>query len=190
MLFRSPVPTACAPGSYSTATNLTSQGDCTETDPGYYATQGSTVQTECSPGTSAPTSGMGMCTKCVGGKYQPSTGATLCENCKYGHYCKEGASQPVPCPERSYANTQDREAIYSNTTDPTTLKMCTPTDPGYYATAGSQDQTPCSPGTVQPAEKRGACDKCEGGSFMNASGATACFGCTPEIGRASCRERV
>ena len=54
----------------------------------------------------------------------------------------------MPCPERTYAATTDREAIYSNTTDPGTLKMCTPTDPGYYATAGSEDQSHCSPGAA------------------------------------------
>ena len=54
----------------------------------------------------------------------------------------------MPCPERTYAATTDREAIYSNATDPATLKMCTPTDPGYYATAGSEDQSMCSPGAA------------------------------------------
>jgi hypothetical protein len=52
----------------------------------------------------------------------------------------------VPCPERSYAKTTNREAIYSNTTDPESLRMCTPTDAGHYATAGSEDQSQCNPG--------------------------------------------
>ena len=119
------------------------------TAPGNYSTQGSPKQTQCSPGTSAASAGMSMCAKCEGGKYQPSKGQIECKACELGHYCMEGASREVPCPERTYANTTDREAIYSNTTN-TSVRMCTPTTPGYFATAGSEEQTPCSPGTYQP----------------------------------------
>ena len=37
--------TACAGGTYSSATNSDEASDCTDADPGYYATTGSTEQT-------------------------------------------------------------------------------------------------------------------------------------------------
>ena len=112
-----PVPTACKAGTYSNRTDLGSQAECSVTAKGNYSTQGSTEQTQCSPGTHAPEEGMGMCQKCEGGKYQPDKGASECLECELGHYCKEGASRPVPCPEKTYADTQDREEIYNATSD-------------------------------------------------------------------------
>ena len=52
------------------------------------------------------------------------------------------------------------------------------TTPGYYATTGSTEQTPCPPGTQQPESKKGQCTDCEAGKFMNASGAMICHPCT------------
>ena len=172
-----PVPTACAAGSYSNASDLKSQAECTVTAAGNYSRQGSTEQTVCSRGTSAPDPGMGVCAKCFGGKYQPNRGATQCEACLLGHYCKEGASRPVPCPERTYAATTDREAIYSNTTDPWSLKMCTPTEPGHYATAGSEDQSQCSPGTFQVYGFSSSCPSCLAGTYQDELGQTECKPC-------------
>ena len=94
-----PVPTACAAGSFSNASDLTSQAECTVTAAGSFSRRGSAEQTECSPGTYTAERGMGMCAKCEGGKYQPNKGATQCAPCLKGHYCKHGASRPVPCPE-------------------------------------------------------------------------------------------
>ena len=47
-------PASDGTGLYSTSTSLTSADGCTATDPGYYASTGSTEQTPCSPGTMAP----------------------------------------------------------------------------------------------------------------------------------------
>ena len=97
----------CKQGSYSNATDLTSQAECTLADAGQYSASGSTYQTACSPGTSTPEAGMGVCTKCAGGKYQPKLGAPRCEACLPGHYCPEGASAPLPCGPATYSDRTD-----------------------------------------------------------------------------------
>ena len=65
---------------------LKARRDCARTDPGFYATTGSTTQTACSPGTVAPHASMGTCEKCVAGTYQDelgNEGKTLAEFCAH-----------------------------------------------------------------------------------------------------------
>ena len=59
----------------------------------------------------------------------------------------------MPCKAATYANTDDIEGAYNTTaawslTTPGSKKMCTPTEPGHYAMAGSENQTKCSPGAA------------------------------------------
>ena len=66
---------------------------------------------------------------------------------------------PNPNPNPSPSRSPNPNPNPSPTTNPypnpnpqilTLTRMCTPTTPGYYATAGSPWETPCSPGTYQP----------------------------------------
>ena len=50
--------------------------------------------------------------------------------------------------------------------------MCKPTTPGYYATAGSKAQTPCSPGTYQPNHFTSSCEACPAGKFQDSPAET------------------
>ena len=56
--------------------------------------------------------------------------------------------------------------------------MCKPTTPGYYATAGSEAQTPCSPGTYQPNHFTSSCEACPAGKFQDKFGQPNCSACT------------
>ena len=87
----------------------------------------------------------------------------------------------MPCPERTYASSTDREAIYSHATDPASLELrrCTPTQPGHYATAGSEEQIPCSPGTFQPAAFSSSCRSCPAGTYQDEPGQSRCTPCKP-----------
>jgi len=71
------------------------------------------------------------------------------------------------------------QRTHSNATNLTSAGDCMPTTPGYYATTGSTEQTPCPPGTQQPESRKGQCIDCEAGKFTNASSAVICHPCRP-----------
>ena len=48
---------------------------------------------------------------------------------------------------------------------------------GHYASAGSTQQTKCSPGTVQPDAGKGSCDQCKAGSYQKGEGGSECAVC-------------
>ena len=157
----------CKEGSYSDATNLTIEAECTPTAKGYFAPTGSTRQTECSPGTVAPNTGMGACSKCAAGTYQKGEGEPACVACEPGSYCPIGASAALPC----------KEGSYSISTNLTSADQCTETGVGHFAPTASTQQTPCSPGTVASTKGLGACVPCAAGSFMSVSGQSVCLEC-------------
>jgi len=59
---RAAAPLPCQEGSYSSATNLTDAGECTDASPGYFATTGSNEQTACAKGSYTDAYGQGECT--------------------------------------------------------------------------------------------------------------------------------
>ena len=157
----------CKAGTYSTATDLKVESECTPSTPGSYATTDSTEQNVCSPGTVAPSAGMGKCDKCAAGKFQPDSGQAECKPCELGHYCPEGASAALPC----------KDGTYSKASNTTSKDTCLRTEPGYYATAGSPNQTPCSPGTVAPNASMGTCIRCLAGAYQDELGKPVCKPC-------------
>jgi hypothetical protein len=100
-------PLPCAKGSYSNATNLTSDNECVDTDAGHFAPTGSTEQTPCSAGTVQPQRQQPKCDNCAAGKFMNASGQTECHACAPGSYCPEGASAPLPCSEGTYSNMTD-----------------------------------------------------------------------------------
>ena len=55
---------------------------------------------------------------------------------------------------------------------------CTPADAGYYASTGSQQQTPCLPGSITSHPGQEKCVLCLAGEFQSRPGQTACESCT------------
>ena len=162
-------PLPCLRGSYSRATNLSKAANCTPTDPGHYATTLSTEQTPCTPGTVAPTRGMGTCDPCLAGTVQTGAGRTACEQCKAGSFCANASAAPLPCPAGRWTSSNDVQSA----------EECEPCWTGHSCSSGAVTPAECAPGTVQPATMQGSCEKCVPGKFMNVSGQTECHICRP-----------
>jgi hypothetical protein len=94
--------------------------------------------------------------------------ATACYTCRAGYYCKAGAAAAYPC----------WAGRYSSATELSSAAECTLTDPGYFSTTGSTEQTQCAAGTIAPTSQHGVCVKCAVGRFQPAQGTTACLDCT------------
>ena len=120
--------------------DLDSAEQCTTTDPGYYASTGSTQQTPCNPGTFAPGVKTGACELCAPGNYQPYTNSTACIPCAVASYCpSKGTTSPTPCPGGTYSNETGLASEWRCTSveaDPITNKT-------FYAPTGSRFPEEC-----------------------------------------------
>ena len=91
----------CSGGTYSNATDNNEASDCTDVDPGYFATTGSTVQRVCAKGTftDASTTPKDSCTPCAASTYQDAQGATACKACEAGcaQQLARSRSAPLMC---------------------------------------------------------------------------------------------
>lgn len=98
----------CAAGSYSNATNLQRQEDCTLCPAGYYCVGGESAPTApCSRGHYCP-EGTKTATEfpCYAGTYYNQTGNIRVQNCIEcfaGHYCPQGSAEPTPCPSGTFS---------------------------------------------------------------------------------------
>ena len=104
-------PLPCSRGTYSTRTDLSSADQCTDAQPGYYATTGSTQQTPCSRGTIQPEPKMGSCDRCSAGTFQEAEGQQTCQTCPAGFYCPEGASAALPCEGGTFSSQTGAQSI-------------------------------------------------------------------------------
>ena len=159
----------CPAGTFGNASGLQTEQECHACPAGHFCGPGVSEPTPCSRGTVAPNENMVACNDCEAGTFQEEAGQTACEPCRPGLFCPVGASAPLPC----------EEGTHSSATNLASAGDCTTTTPGYYATTGSTEQTPCPPGRRQPASKKGQCTDCEAGKFMNATGAMTCHPCRP-----------
>ena len=125
----------CKKGSYSSATNLASASECTETGVGHFAPTGSTQQTPCSPGTVASAEGMGTCLPCAAGSFMNVSGQSACLECPAGFVCAAQATAAVPCKGGTFGGSSGLRGVSD----------CEDAEPGFYAQAGSVAPTPCPP---------------------------------------------
>ena len=160
-------PLPCSRGTYSTRTDLSSADQCTDAQPGYYATTGSTQQTPCSPGTIQPEPKMGSCERCSAGTFQEAEGQQTCQTCPAGFYCPEGASAALPCEGGTFSS---QTGAHSN-------EDCTACPAGTFCFAGSTTPINCSKGTYAVSERSQLCDACPEGTYQGAEGATECETC-------------
>ncbi|KAL3926142.1 MAG: hypothetical protein SGPRY_003439, partial [Prymnesium sp.] len=160
-------PLPCESGTFSGATDLSEKSQCSLCPPGSSCSTGSTAPTPCAPGTVQPKPRSAKCELCPGGSFRAESNETSCEPCARGSYCPHGASAPLSCPEGSF----------SNAINLTAADQCTETQPGYFAPTGSDDQTPCVPGTFAPNSGMGRCEACAPGKYQNDTAATGCRPC-------------
>ena len=103
--------------------------------------------------------------------------------CTAGKYCKEATSQELPCTRGHYCGKmsplpqQCPAGTYSNATNLTGASECTNASQGYFAIAGSTQQTPCPKGSYTNEPKKGECTPCSSGTYQDEEGKTACKPC-------------
>ena len=129
-------PAACPDGFYSNRTRATSLTDCIAAPVGQASRAGATAPEKCRPGSFAEREASARCTPCEAGTHQDSDGATACEPCEGGAYCKEGASQPTPCPGGRFSSSR-------SLTSATGCELCTL---GHACALGSSTPQPCAAG--------------------------------------------
>ena len=159
----------CLAGSYSNELNLANANNCTACPLGSACTTGSTAHVPCAPGTFSNSTSLRRCVNCEAGSFQTESGTSGCVPCTDGHYCNEGSAAPLPCPGGTYSS-----AIGND--EPSD---CTAVDAGSFAATGSIEQTVCARGTYTNASMavKSSCVPCEGGTYQDQEGATACKFC-------------
>ena len=174
----------CPAGTFSNATGLKNETQCTPCTPGMYCPS------------SANLGPVGPCSAgyyCTGGATEPSPSLqSYGSYCPRGHYCPTGSEQPIACSIGSYLPTTHSK-VQSD---------CINCAPGYFcAKSGlSEVQGPCNPGfyclggafTSQPSDGitgdvcplghycPNATDTpytCREGTYANVSGTDSCLGC-------------
>ena len=60
----------------------------------------------------------------------------------------------------------------------TSVEQCVVCPEGTSCSVGSDQATPCAPGTFNPTAQRETCTNCEAGTFQEVAGQTACVACT------------
>ena len=88
----------------------------------------------------------------------------------------EGSSAPQPCPGGRHADQTVLATVgfLSNLT--TDCKIC---PEGTSCAVGSNQPTPCMPGSIAPIAQMETCDLCANGKYQRAYGQTACEDCLP-----------
>lgn len=175
---------ACPKGTYSNATGLHEETQCTDCTPGYYCeTEGLTEPTGlCYPGF-----------YCSGRATEPDpVGQVYGDVCLSGHYCPEGTALPFKCPQGTYLNVTGQRRV-EDCTDCDGGKFCgrkgltSPSgdcDRGYFCSGRSNTSTPtdgitgdvcftghfCESGATSPSP-------CPHGSYVNHTKSHVCYDC-------------
>ena len=176
----------CKEGSYSSATNLSSAGECTTTTPGFYASTGSTQQIKCSPGTVAPRAEMGACNRCAAGSFQGKEGNQTCEPCPISSWCAPGSSAPTACEAGKVGRSKSLSGASG----------CEACPMGSWCSAGLE--AACGVNTYQPRINQnytGACQQCPEFAVSNESSKSvgdckcqqAYYDNEPAAGNVSCK---
>lgn len=196
----SSVPRACPGGTYSNATNLENEWQCTNVNPGYFAVAGSKEQTACPRGmfTNASMATKDRCEACAADQYQDETGASSCiscaslDACPIGQYragCGSSSSGScTPCikahdeyftlgapPQISDACPKAKCSNLTCTPGTIRTGSC-----GVDATRSNNEYecTACSPGTMAPNVGSVECTPCPAGMYQESSGEARCNECT------------
>ncbi|KAM4652057.1 LOW QUALITY PROTEIN: uncharacterized protein O3C94_014393 [Discoglossus pictus] len=98
--------------------------------------------------------------------------------CPKRHFCPEGSSSPIPCPEGTYSNTTGQITCnlcpIGYTCSNGDIILC---PPGYFCLDGSESQKfPCPPGTFNPTpgvHRFDGCLPCPPGMFCSTWGSSA-----------------
>lgn len=150
----------CAPGTYSSSTNLASQAGCTVCPAGVYCEGGqSSPSQSCAAGhfcLAATTYATQH--PCPAGTFTALTTLTSnisCSTCPRGSFCRAGSVAPTPCAPGSFQN------LPGSSTP--SCKQCTA---GHQCGSASTNQTACFPGYFS-APGSSVCSICMAGYYCN-----------------------
>ena len=165
----------CPQGSYTNATSLWSEEQCTSCPTGMYCLGGQAEPTAlCGLGHYCPIRSFSPSqVPCLAGTYNDVEGvgyASGCKACLPGHYCPEGSSSMVPCPVGSYSPANNTVAA-GPTKDPAAM-MCLVCPAGYYCGMAAHNPVRCGIGFFS-AEGAGECSVCEPGFYCPLDTTTA-----------------
>ena len=144
--------------------------NCTSCGPGSYTNRriGSTICSDCSPGTSSPGQ-VANCSVCVPGKYSGSR-ASECAR------CSEGTAQPLPAQSSCLACEAGKFGNASAHKDMTACESC---PAGQSSSSRSGRCTSCSKGFHSLTNGTANCRACAGGRFASFEGTIECSFCPP-----------
>jgi hypothetical protein len=92
----------CPSGSFTAATNLSSDTQCTGCPVGHYCLRGDEAPRQCAAGTFAPNRSLDQCISCAPGTEQPAENATACVPCARGFFASHpGQQQCSACLDRT-----------------------------------------------------------------------------------------
>ncbi|CAK0878082.1 unnamed protein product [Prorocentrum cordatum] len=153
---------ACPAGSY---TNATGQTVCAPSRPGHFASEDSTSEVPCAPGTFSDERGAAVCTECAAGDFQEQRGQTSCSRCEVGRYQDEsGRSSCIGCPagRTTEAITGEAWGATANAHGASDASSCYPCEPGEYS-VNNRPCAQCGAGTVAPSYGSTECQQCPAG---------------------------
>ena len=157
----------CTAGRYATSAGLASLDQCIETTAGHYAAVGSALETSCSPGSYANSTGWGGCAACAAGTFQPASEGTACRACVAGSHCAPGASAALPCPG----------GRFSSHTSLGSASQCIPCPAGTFCFAGATSPVNCSAGSHSPLNSSKLCTACPVETYQPSPGQSSCLPC-------------
>lgn len=179
-------PTPCAAGSFTSATNLNDQAQCTACLPGFYCLGGGqSTDGQCSAGHVCPLSGT---TATPAGAY--SKAAPTNAECPAGHFCETGTSVPTPCPVGYWQENTGQstcnlcpEGKYCPEIGISSTAGTTDCADGFHCISGATVPKPIDGGiTGNPCEAGNYClaglqYQCVAGSYEPRTGSAACQSC-------------
>mmetsp|Transcript_13452 Transcript_13452/g.20357 ORF Transcript_13452/g.20357 Transcript_13452/m.20357 type:complete len:4776 (+) Transcript_13452:55-14382(+) len=119
-------PIICRNGTYGNGTGLIDQSQCRQCPEGYFCNGGQIID-KCAAGW--------VCSGSSPSRIPTDVGGYICP---VGHYCPEGATAPIRCPNNFYSAVEGGRSV----------AVCGPCPKGYFCDESSQ--SPCLPGHYCP----------------------------------------
>ena len=176
-------PQPCSAGTFTSATNLNHQNQCTNCLPGFYCSGGGESTTgQCSAGYVCPE---GATTATPAGSYSKASPTNA--ECPAGHFCEAGTSVPTPCPRGYWQENTGQstcnlcpEGKYCDKIGLSSMAQMADCADGYHCISGATVNKPIDGGITG--------NPCEAGNFCTAGLQNQCLAGTyePRTGSSQC----
>lgn len=190
----------CGAGKFLAGTGATGGGQCLLCDVGSFSGEGSSVCTDCGPGTFTNTQGLGACSSCDPGLFSNQFGSSACSKCSPGNFTPaSGYADCIHCPVGKYSDVMGASLCglcqpgeFSAIPGRTACSQCEPgqysSSPGesecqscvagsYSSSTSSSMCAECQPGSFSRVDEAAVCEECPAGTFSDDSGSSICTDC-------------